>query len=238
MPKIWLTRTLPDGGSPLAAALQAAGWQVEPLPVLRIVAKHFNADQQRHIRDQLSEADAVLWTSAHAVTVLPAAFFSLPKVPQVFAVGGRTATVASKHIQRDVSFPTEGHGALAWCAQFADALRPGQKLVVLTGENGHREWAESLRKKGVGVDFLPLYRRIHEKIRAPVETPCAVVATSGEALAALSACELSPQVMQTCLLLPAERLISVARQHGWSGRIASLLDLSPPAVVSALEECR
>lgn len=208
------------------------------LPVLEIVPVNVAGDQRRAIQDQLADADALLWTSAHAVRLFPLPPVALESQPRLFAVGQRTAAAASEKFQQKVDFPRLGHGGAAWLDQFGHMLRPGQTLVVLTGEGGQREWAKPLQQRGVKVVFVALYRRQAKVVPLPDEVPDVVVATSGAALAALDACQLPPPIKHSCLLLPAERLVLAAQQQGWSGRIASLRDLSPPAVLSALEECR
>ncbi len=238
MSALWLTRTQPLESQGLANALAAQGWSVINLPVLRIEPQSFDASALVRIQQQVANADWVLWTSAHAVRVLPAAFFAAKRPGALHAVGGRTAQTAQDYTGQPVASPAVGHGGAAWVAGIRNQLRSGQRLLVITGEDGRSDWLTTLQEAGVQVDVLPVYRRRPQRVPLPEELPDAVIATSGAALAALHACEPPELVYQTPLIVPAERLKSVARDTGWSGRIASVPDLSPAAVQTALEECR
>lgn len=238
MPTLWLTRTRPLDSNPLAQALEQAGWTVVNLPLLQIEPCAWNSTELAGIRRKIDAADWVLWTSVHAVTALPADLFAAKPDGSLHAVGARTAQCAEQRLRRPVASPVSGHGGEAWAQTMAARWQPGQRVLVVTGENGTTRWHTAVQQAGVSLDLLPVYRRHPCKLMLPRELPDAVVATSGSALAALEDCQPPAALHKTPIILPAERLKSVAREAGWSGRIASVTDLSSAAVQTALEECR
>lgn len=238
MPTLWLTRTRPLDSNPLAQALEHAGWKVVNLPLLEIESLAWSDTELAAVRQKIDAADWVLWTSVHAVTALPADLFAAKPHGSLHAVGARTARCAAQRLGRPIASPSAGHGGEAWAKSMTDRWRPGQRVLVVTGENGTTCWHTAVQRAGLSLDLLPVYRRHPCKLMLPCELPDVVVATSGSALAALEGCQPSAALHKTPIILPAERLKSVAREAGWSGRIASVTDLSSAAVQTALEECR
>lgn len=238
MPSVWLTRSQPLDSNPLAEALARAGWPVTNLPVLTIEPVALNATELAVIQQKIDAADWVLWTSAHAVTALPPELFQSKPDHALHAVGSRTASCAEKHVGRPVTSPRVGHGGAAWVAGMQGQWCAGQQLLIITGENGNTSWYQAVRDAGLALEAVAVYRRRPHRLVLPAETPDAVIATSAAALTALEACQPPAALHQVPIILPAERLNSVARDFGWSGRIANVPDLSPAAVQAALEESR
>lgn len=237
-PSLWLTRTQPQQSNALAQGLAQFGWSVTNLPLLQIEPFAFSDAELAGIRQKIDAADWVLWTSASAVPVLPADIFARHAVPQLQAVGRRTAAQAHAHTGQNVSYPPSGHGGQAWVESMHSQWRPGQHLLVITGEGGRTDWHQGVTAAGLALESLPVYRRQPVVLELPLHPPDALVVTSGAALQALVACRPSPGVYQAPIILPSPRLNSVAREAGWSGTIANVSDLSPAAVQAALEECR
>ncbi len=238
VPSLWLTRTRPLDSNPLAQSLERAGWTVINLPLLEIEPCAWTPTELAAIRRKIDAADWVLWTSVHAAKALPASLFASVADGALHAVGSRTASVARKQLGRPVDYPKQGHGGAAWAAAMQGRWQPGQRVLVVTGENGHTGWHAAVEQAGLTLELLPVYRRHACTLQLPGELPDAVIATSGSALAALDGCGLSAKLLETPIILPADRLNSVAREAGWSGRIANVPDLSSAAVLAALEECR
>lgn len=235
---VWLTRTQPDGGGSLVAALEAAGWTVIPLPVLQIEPLALDAPALADLQRHIPLADYIVWTSAHAVGAVPAAWFADCPPKALHAVGARTAQAAARHLGRSVYHPQNGHGGMAWINDIRSRWHAGQRVLVLTGADGRSEWHAPIRDAGLALTVVPLYRRHSRPVTLPRHEPQAVVATSGAALHALLDCRPSVAVRSRPLLLPAARLSAEARRGLWSGRILLMPDLSPAAVLTALESCR
>lgn len=244
MRTLWLTRTAsgaPESeGDRLTIGLEQAGWTVEALAVLGIEHYTFSAAQLEAIRTRVRAAQWVLWTSSQALPVVkdlsPAAFAHLPP-DTLYAVGARTAEVASSVLQRVVRSPDSGHGGRAWANAMQGRWKAGDRVVVFTGEGGRASWSDAAELAGVVVDCIPVYERSQKIVALPERSPDAVIVTSGAALQALSAADLGATVQRRCLLLPDARLREAARQHGWSGTMISLTDLSVATVLEGLHEC-
>ncbi|MEN8720738.1 MAG: uroporphyrinogen-III synthase [Oceanococcaceae bacterium] len=235
---VWLTRTQPEGGGALAAALEEAGWTVLPLPVLQIEPLALDAAAMADLQRHIPMADYIVWTSAHAVGAVPATWFANCPPEALHAVGARTAQAAARHLGRSVYHPQNGHGGMAWINDIRNRWRAGQRVLVLTGVDGRSDWHTAIRDAGLMLTVVPLYRRRPRLVTLPPQDPVAVIATSGAALQAMLDCRPSVAARHRPLLLPAARLTAEARRGLWSGRILPMPDLSPAAVLTALESCR
>lgn len=241
MRSVWITRTQPEPPGPLIPALQAAGWSVSPLPVLGIEALPLTSAEEQQLLEQIDKADHILWTSAHAVTAVAPFWPERPPQAQLHAVGERTAQVVAETLGLRCLAPPEGQGGQAWVEGMQGRWQAGQHLLLLTGVGGQQDWAAEARQAGLRVQLRRVYRRLPRVCALPPGLPEAVIGSSGEALAALSAilpADRREALQQRPLILAAERLLERARSLGWSGRMQALPALSPAAVLAALEEHR
>lgn len=147
--------------------------------------------------------------------------------PRIAAVGEATAAaLAAAGVHADlVPQPPFNSESLLAAPQLADVR--GRRLLIVRGEGGREHLADVLRERGAEVAYAEVYRRIpvpaaqYEPILAtwPEGRHDAVVITSGEALQRLMALlrESGREGLpRPPLLVPGERLASLAREQGWS----------------------
>lgn len=147
-PKVIITRDDRDGR--LARILQRHGFATLTLPVLRI-----RSNPRETIRSKLAKLSEYDW----CIFVSPAAAFAVGpaparKLPQIAAIGTRTAAVCRK-LGWPVRFvPQKFTGAkLATAAEFRN-----QKVLLFCGNIGSREIYTTLKKRARRVTRAEVYR--------------------------------------------------------------------------------
>ena len=165
----------------------------------------------------------------------------LPVTTRFYAVGGSTAQVLDDKgisaVAPGADMTSEGLLALPELQQLDD-----QKVLIFRGCGGRELLAETLRQRGAQVHYAELYRReviadYQQQIRASLRAGIDAVAVhSGEALDALQ--QLLPTSLHRVLknsplLVPGQRLASLARDAGFQ-QIAVSPNALPQSMVSTL----
>ncbi|WP_437879490.1 uroporphyrinogen-III synthase [Pseudomonas sp. LRF_L74] len=245
--RVLLTRPAAENET-LEVALDHAGIASATLPLLEIEALE-ETGEQRSLIMELDRYQAVIVVSK------PAARIGLERVDRLwpqppiylrwFAVGAGTAAILDDY-GVDVRYPDSGEDSEALLAMPAldEALQaPIPRALILRGEGGRELIAETLRERGVAVDYLPLYRRVlpeypagtlMQKIQA--ERLNAVLVSSAQGLEHLRrlAADAWKQVAGMTLLVPSARVAERAREAG-ARCVIECRGASAAAVVSALQ---
>jgi uroporphyrinogen-III synthase len=193
--------------------------EIEPLPI---------SEENRSIIYDLAAYCAVIVVSK------PAARLGLAMVDEIwpqppmqtwFTVGAATAQILDDYGLR-VFFPEQGDDseALLDLPQLQDALSGyDPKVLIMRGEDGRELLAERLRKRGVTVDYLPLYCRNLPKYpafalpqRVAAERLNGLVVSSGQGFQHLRALagDAWPKLAQMPLFVPSPRVAELAREAG------------------------
>lgn len=233
----------------LAAALYELDIHSASMPLLAIEPLAETAEQ----RATMLELDRYC---AVVVVSKPAARLSLelleryrpqPPLGQVwFSVGAATGAIL-EGFGLDVSWPSTGDDSEALLAlprlnEALDVADP--RVLILRGEGGREHIAETLRRRGVQVDRLELYRRylpdyppgtLLETLRS--ERLNAVVVSSGQGL--LSLHELAgadwPALRELPLFVPSPRVAEMAATLG-ARIIVDCRGAGTAALLAALRE--
>lgn len=235
----------------LAATLAEAGVFSRSLPLLETEALAETPAQRATILD-LDRYNAVIVVSK------PAARLALGLIerhraqpatgPRWFSVGAATAQILDHYLQPhglQASCPSAGDDSEALLAlpQLDEALRvPSPRVLIMRGEGGRELIAETLRQRGVTVDYLELYRRVRPQYPAGTLTRLieqehlnALLVSSAQGLDNL--CQLAAgawaELARLPLLVPSPRVAELARAAG-ARQVIDCRGASAAAVLTAL----
>lgn len=238
----------------VAAALSELDIHSASLPLLAIEPLEETAEQRATMLE-LDRYCAVVVVSKPAARLsleLLERYWPQPPLGQLwFSVGAATGAILES-FGLDVSWPSTGDDSEALLAlprlnEALDVADP--RVLILRGEGGREHIAETLRRRGVQVDRLALYRRylpdyppgtLIETLRS--ERLNAVVVSSGQGLLSLqqlagadwpALCELplfvpSPRVAEMAATLGAKTIVD-CRGAGTAALLAALRENSQPA---------
>ena len=205
----------------LCQRLEAAGAEAARLPLVAIEPIGEAALHAQRLAEAQS-CDGWIFTSTNAVRI--AAELHAGPWPTSYAVGAATASALEALARGRVIAPEAGSSSEALLDRPELASVAGQRLLIVTGEDGRDLLQSTLEARGATVATLPLYRRRAvehemERVIAEVELADAVVLTSGEALDRLWA--LTPPVSHASLLgrtlvVPSARVQDKARELGFA----------------------
>ena len=233
----------------LAAALSELDIHSASVPLLAIEPLAETAEQRATMLE-LDRYCAVVVVSKPAARLsleLLERYWPQPPLGQVwFSVGAATGTIL-EGFGLDVSWPSTGDDSEALLAlpRLKEALDVADpRVLILRGEGGREHIAETLRRRGVQVDRLELYRRylpdyppgtLLETLRS--ERLNAVVVSSGQGL--LSLHELAgadwPALRELPLFVPSPRVAEMAATLG-ARRILDCRGAGTAALLAALRE--
>lgn len=119
----------------------------------------------------------------------------------------------------------------------------GQRIVIVTGENGLTTLADTLRERGADVETIAVYRRVpvaHPPalLRTEIEPSDLVVLTSGDALQqlldAVGDGPLRQSLLSKPVVVPSRRVLEQAQAAGFEDRIIVPDSMSDAAILQAL----
>ena len=221
----------------LAATLAEAGVHSSSLPLLAIEPLPESAEQRATILE-LDRYCAVVVVSKPAARLgleLLDRYWPQPPFGQAwFSVGGATGAILEAY-GLDVSWPERGDDSEALLAL---------PRLIMRGEGGREFLAETLRGRGVQVDFLELYRRslpdyppgtLVQVVRS--ERLNGLVVSSGQGLLSLHelAADTWRELCELPLFVPSPRVAEMARQLG-AKRIVDRRGAGAAALLAALRE--
>lgn len=232
----------------LAAVLAAAGIHSSSLPLLETEALP-DTDAQRATLLELDRYQAIIVVSKPAARLalerVGRYWPQVPEQPRWFSVGAATAGVLSDH-GLTVSYPSQGDDSEALLAlpelEQALATSAAPRALIMRGEGGRELIAQTLRERGVAVDYLELYRRYCPvypadalQQRISVERLNALLVSSAQGLQHLQqlAADAWPAVARLPLLVPSPRVATLAREAG-ALNVIDCRGASAAAVLAAL----
>lgn len=233
----------------LATTLAEVGIHSASLPLLSIEPLPETPEQHAMMRE-LDHYCAVVVVSKPAARLglewLDRYWPQPPSDQPWFSVGAATGAILEGH-GLDVSWPETGDDSEALLAlpRLSQALAvPQPRVLILRGEGGREFFAETLRGRGVQVDFLELYRR-NLPSYPPGALPATVeaerlnglVVSSGQGLQSLRelAADAWPDLVELTLFVPSPRVAEMARQLG-AKRIVDCRGAGVAALLVALRE--
>ena len=177
----------------LARLIEERGGVAVRFPTLAIAALEDETGAIRHALVRLDSYQWLIFISANAVTMH--GYYSDDvkikqfKLAQIAAIGKATAQALTEAgLPVDLT-PENGYNSEALLAMPQLQEMRGQNCLIIRGEGGREELAETLRGRGANVDYLNVYKRIAPKIDSSgvnfllaQDKLDAVTITSGEAL--------------------------------------------------------
>ncbi len=219
------------------------GGNAIPFPTIEIVATSDILNTQSVLAN-LKKFQWLIFISANAVNfALQANGGKIDGVnaTRVAAIGSATANaLETANISVDL-LPANGYDSEALLASLE--IQAGQHCLIVRGQGGREELADTLRKKGVNVDYLETYKRITPNSdKAPVISLLTrnklnvITITSGEALENLLSMlgkDYHQQMFAIPLVVISERIRIIAAQRGFK-RIAVTKNASDSAIIDTV----
>jgi uroporphyrinogen-III synthase len=173
------------------------------------------------------------------------------KIPQLnsaclAAVGQATAlALADAGLTVNV-MPEQGFSSEALLAEPRLQNLYGQRILIIRGEGGREELAETLRERGAETEYLEVYRRVVPEIDKTEllglleqKQLAAITITSGEALQNLlmmTASEYYPLLLATPLIVVSGRIAQLADDMGFK-QIVVAAQVADMAIIEAVTMC-
>ena len=239
MTTVVLTRPQADSER-LSQTLQGEGFQTQVVPIMTIEAI---PDAERALTPSLSDDALCIFISANAVRCgLSQLGPELARFPDltVIAVGKKTRdTLAAEGIDAQVPVRPDSEGLLAMPALSAPDSR---EVVIVKGEGGRELLASELTRRGARVTEWACYRRCWPDVDvselAEIGAGLIFQASSGEMLSRLAellAGEGPADLFQSTIIVPSDRVASLAVEMGW-GQVILAEDASDDAFMRALQQ--
>jgi len=228
--RVVITRPLRQGAE-LQQRLEQAGARPLLFPLLAI-ADPIDPGAARDSLARPGDYDLLIFVSPnavrHGIAQLPA---GLPENIMLACVGRGTARVLQQQTGRAPDLiPEQGHDSDALLA--LPALQAGRisgkKVLIVRGEGGREQLAESLRARGAQVGYAEVYRRVKpdndpETLLGPLRRGeiDIISVTSTEALDYLLEFGKSERdiLQHTPLVVFHQRIAETARQRGFQGPV-------------------
>lgn len=213
----------------LVRLLEGEGARVIRFPVLAIASPR-DEGPARALARRLAEFDIAVFISANAVErgmALIRSVGGLPPALRLAAVGAASARALDRLGLSVDLVPPERFDSEALLA--LDALQPevigGRRILIVRGEGGREQLAETLRARGASVEYAEVYRRVRpvtaaEHLLVPLSRGQVdvIIVTSGEGLCNLLEMvgeAARPWLYHTPLLVVSKRVAELARTLGW-----------------------
>ena len=239
MTAVVLTRPETDSER-LSKVLQHEGFQTRVMPLMTIEAI---PPSERAVAPTISDDTLCIFISANAVRFgLSQLGSELARYPDltVIAVGNKTRdTLAANGIDAQVPVRADSEGLLAMPALSAPDSR---EVVIVKGEGGRELLASELTRRGACVTEWACYRRCWPDVDvselAEISAGLIFQASSGEMLSRLAellAGEGQADLFQSPIIVPSDRVASLATEIGWT-QVIRAEDASDGAFMRALKQ--
>jgi len=226
--------------------LERAGASVLRFPVIEIRDPR-HPEALHELLTTLDRIDLAVFVSANAVERFVPRVLAKGPWPaslRIGAIGARTAlALAEMGTPADI-VPAERFDSETLLTEPALQTVHGWKVVIVRGEGGREHLADSLRARGAEVAYAEVYRRAVPEIDASVlgsELRAgridAITVTSAESLRNLEAMIVAADrdaLLNTALVVGAERVAEHARELGFRGPIVAATDPTDAAIFEAL----
>ncbi|MEM8498430.1 MAG: uroporphyrinogen-III synthase [Pseudomonadota bacterium] len=219
---ILLTR--PDAqATEWAQQLLALGAQVQHIPTLAIEP----LPGPVHIETMLSKADFGVFVSANAAIALAAAQQAQGlTLPLVWHCIGKATEKRASELGFTV-YPNDAIDSETLLQLEIMRNVSGKRCVIVRGQGGRTKLGDTLRSRGVNVEYCELYRRdgawqnaelLASYLRSMTGMPHVILASSADSLnytfLLAEKREMRANVQQATILVPSKRVAEVAAQQG------------------------
>lgn len=245
---IMITRPAHQAG-PLAKGIKAAGGEAFLFPTLNIIPAELsqkNIEQIKHI----NQFDIIIFISPNAVEHglnLIKSQRELPESILLATIGQGSAKAVYEHIGKQPNIvPKENYNSEGLLATSAMQNVANKRILIIRGNSGREHLKQTLEQRGAVVEYLDVYQRVkpttntsdleqylqNNQIAAIVITS----ATSLKNLMDLTPAKVTPQLLQTPLLLINKRLIDIAKEVGFNNNLYVATEASDKAIIESLKK--
>ncbi len=229
---LWLTRPAGQARN-LTKLLEAQGANVFHLPLMQIEALPQDKKNEKKIK-KLDQYDMAFFISTNAaqfgMELIETHFSSLPKEVKYFSPGPATASVLQSY-GLEVAYPERAMSteALLILPGIREILQKESKkkkhAIVFRGKGGRELLANTLRAKGIDVDYIELYKRVLPEYKKSYlkdilknKKPDGVIFSSAEAIYNFTTLfeDIYPEYKEIPVFVSSSRLEEVSKKIGFS----------------------
>jgi len=226
----------------LRQLIERAGGNVIHYPVFSIEPPAgLEIEQLITLRSQLHKFTMAIFISPTAVEQSQIYFPALPEHFTIVSIGSKTTeALEQQNISVDIEAPEHDTESLLHTAEFQMPQIDGQRIVIFRGSGGRTLLGDTLVRRGAQIRYVETYRR-----EIPHHTPLteqqtkkldAITISSNEGLDNLVTLMEDPSLLIGIpLVVPGQRAVTLARQHGFNTIIAAK-NATDKAIVSALTD--
>lgn len=234
----------------LCQQIQAAGGEVTLFPTLAI--EQLEPTEETHtLLSQINQYDLIIFISPNAVEYglnLIQATTALADSTKLVTIGQGSAKILLNKLGKGPDITPEknfnSEGLLATPALQNNIQQ--KRILIIRGNGGREVLKDTLEQRGAMVDYLEVYKRVKPsppsgeiQLQLQNKQIAAIVITSAESLKNLL--ELVPEVvnhqlLETPLILINSRLVAVAKEAGFNGKLFCTEEASDEAIVNTLQD--
>lgn len=219
---------------------QAGGITIH-YPVINITPPaELDIQQLINLRDQLYNFTMAIFISPTAVEQSQSYFPALPEHFTIVSIGNKTTkTLESQNIYVDIEAESNDTESLLKDPAFQMPAIEGQRILIFRGHGGLALLGDTLVRRGAQVRYVETYQRKlppHPPLtQAQIDSLDAITISSNEGLDNLITLMEDPTlIIDIPLVVPSERALTSARQHGFK-KIIAAKNATDEEMVSALK---
>jgi len=226
----------------LRRIIEQAGGNVIHYPVFNIQPPpELEIKQLIALRDQLHGFTMAIFISPTAVEQSQIYFPVLPEHFTIVSIGSKTTIALEQHnINVDIEAVDHNSESLLQAEAFQMPEIKGQRILIFRGSGGRALLGDTLVRRGAQVRYVETYRREippHPPLtEAQTKKLNAISISSNEGLENLVTLMEDPSpLIDIPLIVPSQRTVSLARQHGFKYVIPAK-SATDEAVLAALRD--
>ena len=212
----------------LRQIIEQAGGKVIHYPVISInPPTDLEIEQLMQLRERLQSFTMAIFISPTAVEQSQIYFPVLPEHLTIASIGKKTTqALAHHHINVDIEAPEYNTDSLLHTDAFQMPKIQGQRILIFRGNGGRAHLGDTLIRRNAQVRYVETYYRQIPSLTPltlqQIKTLDAVTVSSSEGLENLIALVENPALLiNTPLIVPSPRSVTLARQHGFKHIIAA-----------------
>lgn len=230
----------------LSQGIKAAGGDVCLFPTLEIIPTS-PSQQHKDTIQKLDKFDIIIFISPNAVDHGLNFISKLPTNALLATIGQGSANQLKRKLGKDPDIvPAENFNSEGLLATNAMQNVENKRILIVRGNAGREVLKQSLEKRGAIVEYLSVYQRMKPATDSTDleqylqnSQVAAIVITSAQSLKNLL--EMTPkkainQLLQTPLLLIHQRLVNIAKEAKFTGKLMVATQANDEAMIKTLKE--
>lgn len=224
------------------------GGKTFSFPTLEILPIELSQIDKEKIH-RINQYDIIIFISAnavqHGITHIRA-ITKLTNDPLLATIGASSSSTLKDLLGKAADIvPAESFNSEGLLATSAFQDVNNKRILIIRGNGGREHLKQCLQKRGALVEYITVYRRVKPQLNTTVlkqylqnKQIAAIVITSAEGLrnlVKLTPKEVLSQILQVTLLLINNRLLNIAKEVGFDGKIIVTSQASDSAIIKSLE---